>query len=91
MSIWVPPVNLFTGSGGRAASVWRHQRWIVSAGLMEKTMSKTNDTSRPATLEDRRPLADSELDAVTGGLVVLAIIQPLISLLLPAVQSARQP
>ena len=30
-------------------------------------MSKNNDTSRPAKLEDYRPLADSELDAVTGG------------------------
>jgi hypothetical protein len=30
-------------------------------------MSKTNDISRPATLEDHRALADSELDAVTGG------------------------
>jgi hypothetical protein len=30
-------------------------------------MSKTNDTSRLATLEDHRPLADSELDAVSGG------------------------
>jgi hypothetical protein len=30
-------------------------------------MSKTNDTSRPTTLEDHRPLADSELDAVSGG------------------------
>jgi hypothetical protein len=27
-------------------------------------MSKTNDTSSPAALEDHRPLADSELDAV---------------------------
>jgi len=31
-------------------------------------MSKTNDTSSPAALEDHRPLADSELDAVSGGL-----------------------
>jgi len=30
-------------------------------------MSKIDDNLRPATLEDRRPLADSELDAVTGG------------------------
>jgi hypothetical protein len=33
---------------------------------MEKIMSKTNDTLRPATLENR-VLADSELAAVTGG------------------------
>jgi hypothetical protein len=32
-------------------------------------MSKTNDTSRPATLEDHCPLADSELDAVSGGII----------------------
>ena len=31
-------------------------------------MSKTNDTLRPATLDDRRPLTDSELDAVSGGI-----------------------
>jgi hypothetical protein len=30
-------------------------------------MSKTNDTSRSATLDDHRPLADSELNAVSGG------------------------
>jgi len=53
-------------------------------------MSKTNPASRPATLEDHRPLADSELDAVSGGLMVLAIIQPMIALLLPAVQSASR-
>jgi hypothetical protein len=33
-------------------------------------MSKTDNNSRPATLEDRRPLADSELDAVSGGVTV---------------------
>jgi hypothetical protein len=37
------------------------------AGLMEKMMSKTNDTSTVAALKDHRPLADSELDAVSGG------------------------
>jgi len=41
---------------------------------MDKIMSKTD------TQNDHRPLADSELDAVTGGLVVNAIIQPLIAL-----------
>jgi hypothetical protein len=32
--------------------------------LMEKTMSKSNDVST----RGHRPLADSELDAVTGGI-----------------------
>ena len=32
-------------------------------------MRKTNDTSDLATLDDHRPLADSELDAVTGGTI----------------------
>jgi hypothetical protein len=30
-------------------------------------MSKTNDTWRVAALEDHRPFADSELDAMSGG------------------------
>jgi hypothetical protein len=36
---------------------------------MENTMSKTNNTSNlgHGTLEDHGALADSELDAVTGG------------------------
>jgi hypothetical protein len=33
-------------------------------------MSKTNDTSRPATLEDHRTLADSELNEVSGGFFI---------------------
>jgi hypothetical protein len=37
-------------------------------------MSKSNDTSRPATLDDHRPLADSELDAVSGGWFPTGII-----------------
>jgi hypothetical protein len=47
---------------------------------MEKIMSKTNETTNLVTFEDHRPLADSELDVVTGGLVVNAIIMPLIAL-----------
>jgi hypothetical protein len=39
---------------------------------MEKIMSKTNDTLRPATLDDHHTLADSELDAVTGGMLILS-------------------
>jgi hypothetical protein len=48
----------------------------VDLGDGETIMSKTNDVS---TL-NHRPLAASELDAVSGGLVVPAIIQPLIAL-----------
>jgi hypothetical protein len=44
---------------------------MVRAAWMEKIMSKTNDTSDfgRATLEDHGTLADSELDAVSGGTV----------------------
>jgi hypothetical protein len=35
---------------------------------MEKIMSKTNDTSQLATLEDHGTLADTQLDAVSGGI-----------------------
>ena len=40
-------------------------------GLMEKIMSKSNDSSKlgRATLEDHGTLADSELDAVSGGVI----------------------
>jgi hypothetical protein len=33
-------------------------------------MTETNDISKPAALDDHRPLADSELDAVSGGFAV---------------------
>jgi hypothetical protein len=36
-------------------------------------MSKSNDTSKVATFEDNCPLADSELDAVTGGEICIEV------------------
>jgi hypothetical protein len=38
---------------------------------MEKIMSKTNETSKPP-LVDHRPLADGELDAVSGGTLLIS-------------------
>jgi hypothetical protein len=39
----------------------------MSKAKIEKIMSKTNDASRFATLEDHGALVDTELAAVTGG------------------------
>jgi hypothetical protein len=50
---------------------------------MEKIMSKT--IGRKVTETECKELVDHELDMVTGGLVVISIIQPLVGLLLSAV------
>ncbi len=60
-------VNRFTPrrevlrQGGRTSDGWSAVAWT------ETIMSKANDTSKFATFEHHDPLADRELDAVTGG------------------------
>jgi hypothetical protein len=44
-------------------------------GMETKIMSRSNDSSNLATLDDHRPLADSELDAVSGGAFPIVMAQ----------------
>jgi len=53
------------------------------------TESNTAAMSEQSKFSPVRELRDDELDAATGGLVVLAIIQPLVGLLLSAVNNGR--
>jgi hypothetical protein len=55
-------VMAITAASERVEPVWPHQRWVSALACREKIMSKTNDPG----IEDRT-LADSELDAVSGG------------------------
>ena len=53
------------------------------------TESNTAAMSEQSKFSPVRELREDELDAATGGLVLIAIIQPLVGLFLPAVNSAR--
>jgi hypothetical protein len=71
--------------------VWRHQRldgprWLGWRKIMNVLDPNTLDLGRAT---QGRELQDDELDAVSGGLVVIAIIAIQIALLLPAVQAVR--
>jgi hypothetical protein len=46
---------------------------MVRAVWMKTNMSQSNDTPKPTALEDHGTLADSELDAVSGGKLSEAI------------------
>ena len=82
-------VTRFTVAARVLSYVWLRQRLDGrSLKLMEKILSKTNLGTKS---QQNRELRDDELDAATGGLVVISIIQPLFGLLLPAINSAANP
>ena len=62
-------VNRFTVEPMTLSYVWPHQRRMVRAAWMEKIMRKTHDTSKfDHAKPENRVLADSELNAVSGGM-----------------------
>jgi hypothetical protein len=55
--------------GESVASAWPHRRLDSPfAGLMEKNMSKSNDSSKLGRAPQVRELRDDELEKVSGGL-----------------------
>ena len=69
MSIKVPPVNRFTVTARALRQRGRTSDWMGPfAGLMEKNMSKSNDSSKLGRATQVRELRDDELEKVSGGL-----------------------
>ena len=69
MSIKVPPVNRFTVTARALRQRGRTSDWMGPfAGLMEKNMSKSSDSSKLGRATQVRELRDDELENVSGGL-----------------------
>jgi hypothetical protein len=56
--IWLPPVKWLTGAATALRQCGRTSDWMVHAGAMEKSMTKTPRNTA---------LTESELDKVSGG------------------------
>jgi bacteriocin-like protein len=65
--IGVPLVNRFTVTARALHQCGRTSDWMVRAGLMEKIMSKGNDSSKLGRATQVRELRDDELQQVSGG------------------------
>jgi hypothetical protein len=65
MSAFWSAVTRFTGATRALCQGGGTSDWMVRAGLIEKTMSKTSTLGHSA--NDYRALEDTEVDAVTGG------------------------
>ena len=71
--IWAQTVNRFTVTARALRQCGRTSDWMVRAGLMEKIMSKTNDTSYDVAATSERELTEAELELVNGGALSSAI------------------